>query len=153
MSIEKDNNIITRFMLWNLSDDELLTSKSWDKLMQVVFKIQSITTFTIRFCNSEMDEIYTECTTFKHGYLIEDRDPFVAVYNKCLNFIKSYNHAVELEMYVDIQNRIEQGLINNDLAPIKCTCGCTEFDDKVKERLDGHLVLEFERNCKKCGTT
>jgi hypothetical protein len=53
----------------------------------------------------------------------------------------------------DIKDRINKGLINDDLAPIKCTCWCIEFDDIVKDRLDGHLVLEFERNCKDCGTT
>lgn len=100
--IDKETfNKLADFMEWKNLDDlgvsinDVELNYSW--LMLVVEKIQTITTFTIRYCRTEMDEIYTECTTFKHGYLIGNIDPKIAIYEKCINFIESYNFENKLK--------------------------------------------------------
>jgi len=45
--------------------------------------------------------------------------------------------------------KIEKGLLANDLEPIKCACGSTQFKDVTTSRLD-NLECEKDRYCKEC---
>jgi len=57
--------------------------------------------------------------------------------------IDKYNIEFELN------DKIEKGLINDNLEPIKCECDSTEFYDKTTDRID-YLEVEKDRYCKKC---
>lgn len=98
---KKTFNELCDFMQWdnldNLGISENIIELNYSWLMLVVEKIQTITTFDIRYCRTETDEIYTECTTFKHGHLIANENPLIAIYEKCLNFIEMYNMCNDLE--------------------------------------------------------
>lgn len=52
-------------------------------------------------------------------------------------------------MEEQIKKEIKDGLINENLEPIKCNCGSINFYDKIVDRLD-YLVVEKERYCTKC---
>ncbi len=43
------------------------------------------------------------------------------------------------------------GYIDKDYTPIKCTCGNKELEDCNQDYLDGHILLEYDCRCKKCG--
>jgi hypothetical protein len=49
----------------------------------------------------------------------------------------------------ELKDKIERGLINEKLEPIKCECGSTEFIDKTTDKID-YLEVEKDRFCKKC---
>ena len=49
----------------------------------------------------------------------------------------------------EIKDKIERGLINGKLEPIKCECGSTEFVDKTTDKID-YLEVEKYRFCNKC---
>lgn len=49
----------------------------------------------------------------------------------------------------DIKHRIEKGLIDGKLKPIKCECGSTEFYDKITDRVES-TITEKDRYCKNC---
>jgi len=49
----------------------------------------------------------------------------------------------------ETKDKIERGLINEELEPIKCECGSTEFVDKTTDKID-YLEVEKDRFCKKC---
>lgn len=51
---------------------------------------------------------------------------------------------------MEIYQQIDNGLINQNLEPIKCECGSTDFYDKITDKID-YLVVEKDRFCKKCG--
>lgn len=57
----------------------------------------------------------------------------------------SGSYSIESE----IKDKIECGLINEKLEPIKCECGSTEFIDKTTDKID-FLEVEKDRFCKKC---
>lgn len=50
---------------------------------------------------------------------------------------------------LEIKDKIEKGLINEKLEPIKCECGSIEFHDKTTDKID-FLEVEKDRFCKKC---
>ena len=43
------------------------------------------------------------------------------------------------------------GYIDKDYGPIKCTCGCKDLEECNQDYLDGHILLEYDCRCKKCG--
>lgn len=49
----------------------------------------------------------------------------------------------------EIKDKIERGLINEKLEPIKCECGSVEFTDKTTDKID-FLEVEKDRFCNKC---
>jgi hypothetical protein len=49
----------------------------------------------------------------------------------------------------EIKDKIECGLINEKLEPVKCECDSTEFIDKTTDKID-FLEVEKDRFCKKC---
>ena len=51
----------------------------------------------------------------------------------------------------DIQERIEKGLITEQLEPIKCKCGSTDYYELAITILDS-LVVEKDRHCFECLT-
>ena len=57
----------------------------------------------------------------------------------------SGSYSIESE----IKDKIDRGLINGKLEPIKCECGSTEFVDKTTDKID-YLEVETDRFCKKC---
>lgn len=57
----------------------------------------------------------------------------------------SGSYSIESE----IKDKIERGLINEKLEPIKCECGSVEFTDKTTDKID-YLEVEKDRFCKKC---
>jgi hypothetical protein len=57
----------------------------------------------------------------------------------------SGSYSIESE----IKDKIERGLINEKLEPIKCECGSVEFIDKTTDKID-FLEVEKDRFCKKC---
>lgn len=60
-------------------------------------------------------------------------------------FEVSGSYSIESE----IKDKIERGLINEKLEPIKCECGSTKFIDKTTDKID-YLEVEKDRFCKKC---
>ena len=66
--------------------------------------------------------------------------------NPALNIASvSGSYSIESE----IKDKIERGLINEKLEPIKCECGSVEFIDKTTDKID-FLEVEKDRFCKKC---
>ena len=66
--------------------------------------------------------------------------------NPALNIASvSGSYSIESE----IKDKIERGLINEKLEPIKCECGSVEFTDKTTDKID-YLEVEKDRFCKKC---
>jgi hypothetical protein len=57
----------------------------------------------------------------------------------------SGSYSIESE----IKDKIERGLIDEKLEPIKCECGSIEFVDKTTDKID-FLEVEKDRFCKKC---
>ena len=57
----------------------------------------------------------------------------------------SGSYSIESE----IKDKIERGLINEKLEPIKCECDSTEFIDKPTDKID-YLEVEKDMLCKKC---
>lgn len=57
----------------------------------------------------------------------------------------SGSYSIESE----IKDKIERGLINEKLEPIKCECGSVEFTDKTTDKID-FLEVEKDIFCKKC---
>ena len=43
------------------------------------------------------------------------------------------------------------GYLNKDYESIKCTCVCKDLEEFNKDYLDGHILLEYDCRCKKCG--
>jgi len=57
----------------------------------------------------------------------------------------SGSYSIESE----IKDKIERGLINVKLEPIRCECGSVEFTDKTTDKID-FIEVEKDRFCKKC---
>ena len=69
---------------------------------------------------------------------------------------KEMDYALENESQLnwedEINRKIKEGLIDKDLKPLKCECGCTEFLDKNEYYIGGgHGIAEYDRHCKECG--
>ena len=54
----------------------------------------------------------------------------------------------ELEDYID--RLVKDGYIMEDGTPLKCVCGCTDFEQSG-EYYDEHSIIEYALNCKACG--
>lgn len=66
--------------------------------------------------------------------------------NPALNIASvSGSYSIESE----IKDKIERGLIDGKLEPIKCECGSVEFTNKTTDKID-FLEVEKDRFCKKC---
>jgi hypothetical protein len=50
----------------------------------------------------------------------------------------------------EIKDKINKGLIDEKLEPIKCECGSTNFDDQIRDMLN-YEVVEKDRYCDNCG--
>lgn len=71
----------------------------------------------------------------------------------------SFHNSMQLDIYQEyeaqlnwkeeIDSKIEKGLIDKDLKPLKCECGCTEFVDKNESYINMGVV-EHDRHCKGC---
>lgn len=50
----------------------------------------------------------------------------------------------------ELKDKINKGLIDEKLEPIKCECGSTDFNDQTRDMLN-YEVVEKDRYCDKCG--
>lgn len=53
-------------------------------------------------------------------------------------------------MEEEINEMINNGYIDMDFQPLKCFCGCTEFE-QFGQILDEQSIVEFQVKCKDCG--
>ena len=49
-----------------------------------------------------------------------------------------------------INELVKEGYILEDGTPIKCYCGCKDFEE-VNKYYENHSPIEFQLKCKKCG--
>lgn len=48
-----------------------------------------------------------------------------------------------------LKKKIDDGLIDETLRPIKCVCGSEEFHDVTTDKID-YMEVEKDRICNKC---
>ena len=60
--------------------------------------------------------------------------------------VVSGSYSIEYEL----KDKINKGLIDEKLEPIKCECGSTNFNDQTRDMLN-YEVVEKDRYCDKCG--
>ena len=53
----------------------------------------------------------------------------------------------DMDKYV--KQLVDDGFIAEDGTPIKCSCGCTDFE-RVKEYYDTHSLVEYQLQCARC---
>lgn len=61
---------------------------------------------------------------------------------------KDTNEIQSTEDYMD--QLIKDGYISEDGTPLKCSCGCTDFE-QTGEYYEEHSLVEYSLNCKSCG--
>lgn len=54
-----------------------------------------------------------------------------------------------MDIEQEIKHKINKGLIDYKLQPIKCECGSTNFNDKATELIN-YIVAEKYRYCNVC---
>ena len=62
--------------------------------------------------------------------------------------MEKYQTEKEVEDY--IKQMVDNGFIKEDGTPLKCQCGCTDFEQSG-EYWEEHTIIEYALNCKTCG--